>query len=61
VRRVPTSPADPRLWSILSTIALAVAIVGFITGGGFAWLAFAASGVFFLIERVLKRRAPDPG
>jgi O-antigen ligase len=55
---MPTSTADPRLWSLLSTIALAVAIVGFVTGADFAWLAFAVSGVFFLVERALKRRAP---
>lgn len=61
MRGVPASPADPRLWSLLSLIALVVAIVGFVAGGGFAWLAFAASGVFFAVEQVLKRRGPAAG
>jgi O-antigen ligase len=58
---VPASPADPRLWSLLSLVALVVAIVGFVTGADFAWLALAASGVFFLVEQVLKRRGPAAG
>ncbi len=57
---MPASPADPRLWSLLSLVALVAAIVGFVVGAGFAWPAFAASGVFFAVEQVLKRRAPAP-
>lgn len=55
---VPASPSDPRLWSLLSLLALVVAIAGFVAGADFAWLAFAASGVFFAVEQVLKRRGP---
>jgi hypothetical protein len=55
---VPSSAADPHLWSLLSLVALVVAIAGFIAGAGFAWAALAASGVFFVVEQVLKRRAP---
>ena len=58
---MPTSLLDPRLWSILSTVALLVAVAGFVLGGDFAWLALAVSGVLFLVEQVLKRRSPAAG
>ena len=48
-------PRDPRLWRALSTVALLVAVVGFLTGGGFAWIALALSGVLFAIELGLAR------
>lgn len=54
---VPTSPADPKTWQMLSTLAVVVAIVGFVLGAGFAWLALALSGVFFAVELLLKRRS----
>jgi hypothetical protein len=59
--RVPRSPADPRLWSLLSLLALVVAVVGFVLDWGVAWGAFAASGVCFAVEQVLKRRGPAAG
>ncbi len=55
---MPTSLLDPRLWSVLSTVALLVAVAGFVLGWDVAWLALAASGVLFAVEQVLKRRSP---
>ena len=53
---MPTSATDPRLWRLLSTLALVVAVVGFIAGAGFAWVAFLLSGLLFAVELVLLRR-----
>jgi O-antigen ligase len=58
---VPASLLDPRLWSVLSTVALVVAVAGFVLGGDFAWLALAVSGVLFAVEQILKRRSPAAG
>ena len=51
-----TSPADPRTWRLLSTVALAVAILGLVLSASWGWLAFLLSGVFFAVELVLARR-----
>lgn len=53
---MPTSPADPKLWRLLSTLALAVAVLGLVLSASFGWPAFALSGVFFAVEMVLARR-----
>ena len=58
---MPTSPADPKLWRLLSSLALVVAIVGLLLSASFGWVAFALSGVFFAVELVLVRRAKQPG
>lgn len=54
---MPTSAADPKLWRLLSTVALAAAVLGLILSSSFGWIAFALSGVFFVVELVLARRA----
>ncbi len=53
---MPTSAADPRLWRLISTLLLVVAVVGFVVGAGFAWIALALSGVLFAVELLLVRR-----
>lgn len=58
---MPTSPADPKLWRLLSSLALVVAIVGLVLSASFGWVAFALSGVFFVVELVLVRRAKQGG
>lgn len=54
---MPTSPADPKLWRLLSTVALVVAVAGLVLSASFGWVAFAFSGVFFAVELVLARRS----
>lgn len=54
---MPTSPADPKLWRLLSTVALVVAVAGLVLSASFGWVAFALSGVFFAVELVLARRS----
>jgi len=54
---VPTSPADPKLWRLLSTLALLAAVAGFVLSASFGWLALALSGLLFAVELVLQRRA----
>ena len=54
---MPTSAADPRLWRLLSSLALVAAVLGLVLKEGFGWLAFLLSGVFFAVELVLVRRA----
>ena len=56
---MPTSPTDPKLWRLLSTIALGVAILGLVLSASFGWIAFLLSGVFFAVELVLARRTPS--
>lgn len=58
---MPASPADPKLWRLLSTVALAVAILGLVLSASFGWIAFLLSGIFFAVELVLARRAGRPG
>ncbi len=53
---MPTSPSDPKLWRLLSTAMLALAVLGLVLSASFGWLAFALSGVFFAVELVLARR-----
>lgn len=53
---MPTSPADPKLWRLLSTVALVVAVLGLVLSAAFGWIAFLLSGVFFAVELVLARR-----
>lgn len=53
---MPTSPTDPRLWRLLSTLALLVAVLGLVLSASFGWAALALSGVFFAVELVLARR-----
>ena len=54
---MPTSPTDPKLWRLLSTVALGVAILGLVLSESFGWIAFLLSGIFFAVELVLARRA----
>lgn len=54
---MPSSPADPRFWRLLSTVALLVAVLGLILSASFGWIALLLSGVFFAVELVLARRA----
>ena len=54
---MPTSPADPKLWRLLSTVALVVAVLGLVLSAPFGWIAFLLSGIFFAVELVLTRRA----
>ena len=56
---MPTSPTDPKLWRLLSTMALGVAILGLVLSASFGWIAFLLSGVFFAVELVLARRTPS--
>ena len=51
--------ADPRLWRLLSTVALGVAVLGLVLSASFGWIAFLLSGVFFAVELVLVRRKRD--
>ena len=53
---MPTSPTDPKLWRLLSTVALLVAVLGLILSSSFGWVAFLLSGIFFVVELVLVRR-----
>ena len=53
---MPTSVADPKLWRLLSTVALVVAVLGLILSASFAWAALLLSGVLFAVELVLVRR-----
>lgn len=53
---MPNSVADPKLWRLLSTVALAVAVLGLILSAAFGWVAFLLSGIFFVVELVLARR-----
>jgi len=53
---MPSSPSDPRLWRLLSTVALVVAVVGLVLSAAFGWIAFLLSGLFFVVELVLVRR-----
>ncbi len=53
---MPTSSADPKLWRLLSTVALLVAILGLVLSAGWGWIAFALSGIFFAVELLLLRR-----
>ncbi len=53
---MPSSPADPKLWRLLSTVALAVAVLGLILSASFGWVAFLLSGIFFAVEFALTRR-----
>lgn len=53
-----TDPADPKLWRLLSTVALAVAVLGLVLSASFGWIAFLLSGIFFAVEVVLARRNP---
>ena len=53
---MPTSPADPKLWRLLSTVALLVAILGLVLSAGWGWIVFALSGIFFAVELLLLRR-----
>jgi len=53
---MPTSPTDPKLWRLLSTVALVVAVLGLVLSAAFGWIAFLLSGVFFAVELVLARR-----
>lgn len=55
-RDTPTSATDPKLWRLLSTVALVVAVIGLILSASFGWIAFLLSGVFFAVELVLARR-----
>ena len=56
---MPSSLADPRLWRLLSTVALGVAVLGLVLSASFGWIAFLLSGVFFAVELVLVRRKRD--
>jgi hypothetical protein len=58
---MPTSPADPKAWRLLSTLALLVAILGLVLSASFGWIAFLLSGVFFAVELVLARRGRGAG
>ncbi len=51
-----TSLGDPKLWRLLSTVALVVAVLGLILSASFGWIAFLLSGIFFAVELVLVRR-----
>jgi hypothetical protein len=53
---MPTSAADPKLWRLLSTVALVVAVVGLVLSASFGWIAFLLSGIFFAVELLLVRR-----
>ncbi len=53
---MPTSPADPKTWRLLSTLALVVAVLGLVLSAGWGWIAFLVSGVTFAVELVLVRR-----
>ncbi len=58
--------SDPKAWRVLSTLLLAVAVVGFVAGAsGLAWWSLIGSGVTFAIELALlarERRGEDaPG
>lgn len=53
---MPTSSADPKLWRLLSTVALLVAILGLVLSAGWGLIAFALSGIFFAVELLLLRR-----
>jgi len=58
---------SPRLWQIISTLALAVAVIAFLVSGleftSLVWIAFLVSGVAFGIEQLLvvaqRRRPPE--
>ena len=58
---MPTSAADPKLWRLLSTLALVVAVLGLVLSASFGWLAFLLSGLFFAVELVLARRQGRAG
>jgi len=58
---MPTSPTDPKLWRLLSTLALLVAVLGLVLSASFGWIAFLLSGIFFAVELVLARRAQGGG
>lgn len=47
---------DPKLWNLLSIVALVVAIFGLILSASFGWIAFLLSGIFFAVELLLKAR-----
>ena len=53
---MPTSPVDPKLWRLLSTVALLVAVLGLILSESFGWIAFLLSGILFVVELLLVRR-----
>ena len=46
---MPSSPADHRLWRLLSTVALGVAVVGLVLAAAFGWIALLLSGLFFAV------------
>jgi len=54
---MPTSPSDPKFWRLLSTVALVVAVLGLVLSASFGWIAFLLSGLFFVVELILARRA----
>ena len=58
---MPSSPADPKLWRLLSTVALVVAVLGLVLSASFGWIAFLLSGIFFAVEVVLRRRERQAG
>lgn len=58
---MPSSPADPKLWRLLSTVALVVAVLGLVLSASFGWIAFLLSGIFFAVEVVLTRRERQAG
>lgn len=58
---MPTSPTDPKLWRLLSTVALVVAVLGLVLSASFGWIAFLLSGIFFAVELVLVRRERGRG
>lgn len=58
---MPTSPADPKTWRLLSTVALVLAVLGLVLSAGWGWIAFLLSGIFFGVELALARREKARG